>query len=712
GINHVGVGDNFFELGGHSLIATRVMSRIRQVFQVELPLRCLFEKPTIAGLATEIETANQAGLETQTTNIERIERWNTPQLPLSFAQQRLWFLAQLEPDSPFYNIPAAVRLQGELNFNALQQSFNEIVRRHEVLRTNFQTVAGQAVVVISEAKPLILPTIDISKLPLNQQEVEIKQQTAQEVQQPFDISSDYLLRVKLLRLNEQEHILLLTMHHIVSDRWSIGVFVQEVSVLYTAFCVGKPASLPELLIQYVDFAMWQRKWLQGEVLQGQLAYWKKQLGSNLPVLQLPTIRPRSEVKTNSGKALSFAISSQKSKALQALSRQEGVTLFMTLLAGFKVLLQRYTNQDDIVVGTDVANRNRAEIEPLIGFFVNLLVLRTHLGDNPSFRELLKKVRSCLLGAYAHQDLPFDELVKALQPDRSLNNTSPLFQVLFVLQNTPMPPLELPGLTLHLLEVESKISKFDLALFLTETEQGILGEWQYNADLFDEKMISCMTEHFKTLLNSIVEQPDLQINNLEMLTNSESEQQAMQKKERKAFKREKLMSVSPKAISLLPEKLIKIDYFHPSQTLPLVIQPNDDEINLVSWVQNNREFIEKELLKHGAILFRGFDVDSESKFESFAQAIYPDLFGEYGDLPRKVKGGKVYGSTPYPSDKAILFHNESSHSHQFPLKIWFCCLQPSEQGGETPIVDCRQAYQKLSPKLRDRLAEKQLLYVRH
>ncbi|MDF5719763.1 MAG: condensation domain-containing protein [Rhizonema sp. PD37] len=710
GVDQVGVDNNFFELGGHSLLATQVMSRIRDTFQLELPLRHLFESPTIAGLAKRIETVMKLEQRLKSPPIVRVSRDSN--LPLSFAQARLWLLEQLYPGSLTYNDLSGLRLVGFLNLAALEQSLGEIIRRHEALRTTFHMVDGQPFQVIAPSLTVKLPVVDLRELPEAQQKALVQQLITEESQRCFDLIQGPLLRCTLLRIHEEEHIVLFTIHHIISDGWSMGVLVQELGVLYEVFCAGKPSSLPELPIQYADFAVWQRQWIQGEVLEAQLAYWKKQLGNNLPVLQLPTTRPRAEVKTSPCATQSFVISLKEFKALQILSRQEGVTLFMTLLAGFQVLLQRYTNQDDIVVGTDVANRNRAEIEPLIGFFVNLLVLRTDLSGNPSFQELLKRVRSCTLGAYAHQDLPFDQLVKALQPDRNLSNTAPLFQVLFVLQNAPMPPLELPGLTLSLLEFENKIARFDVALFLTETEQGILGKWQYNSDLFDATTITRMTDNFQKLLNSIVSQPDVRISNLEMLTDAEREQQALQKRDRKAFKQEKFISVAPKSVILSQERLIKTNYLQPRQTFPLVIQPDADEIDFIAWTKNNQKFLETELLKHGTILFRGFHVNSVSEFESVAQAICPDLFGEYGDLPRAEESGKVYGSTPYPNNTAILFHNESSHLHQFPLKIWFFCVQPAEQGGETPIVDCRKAYQLLNPKLRERLTEKQLMYTRH
>ncbi|MEH2411060.1 amino acid adenylation domain-containing protein [Nostoc sp.] len=711
-LEQLSVYDNFFELGGHSLLATQVISRIREAFEVDLPLRLLFESPTVVELAKSIRELMKAELGQQLSAINRVFRDGN--LPLSFAQTRLWLLDQLEPGSSMYNSTIVVRLVGSLNVPVLEQALTKIVCRHEALRTTFPAVNGQPFQAIALASlTMKLPVVDLRELPEAEREAFVQQLTAAESQRTFDLAQGPLLRCTLLHIREKEHIVLFTIHHIVSDGWSRGVFVRDLAALYEAFSTGKPCPLPELLIQYADFAVWQRQQLQGEVLEAQLAYWKLQLGNNLPVLQLPTACPRAEVKTSPCATQSFIIPSKESKALQTLSRQEGVTLFMTLLAGFQVLLQRYTNQDDIVVGTDVANRNRAEVEPLIGFFVNLLVLRIDLSGNPTFGELLKRVRSVALGAYAHQDLPFDQLVKALQPERNLSNTPPLFQVLFVLQNTPIPPLELSGLTLSMLEVENKIARFDIALFLTETEQGILGEWQYNADLFDATTITRMTDNFQMLLNSIVSQPDARIGNLEMLTHAEREQQALQKRERKASKREKFISVAPKVVSQSQQSLIKTDYLESGQTFPLVIQPNTDEIDFVAWAKTNQKlFIKTELLKHGAILFRGFNVDSVSEFESVAQAICPDLFGEYGDLPRAEESGKVYGSTPYPSDIAILFHNESSHLHQFPLKIWFFCVQPANQGGETPIVDCRKAYQLLNPKLRERLAEKQLMYTRH
>ena len=520
GIEKIGIYNNFFELGGHSLLATQVISQVRKVFQQELSLRRLFEQPTIAGLAKDIEQATKAGLGLETATIERISR--SQQLPLSFAQQRLWFLAQLEPNNPLYNIPAAVLVQGQLNVGALQQSFNEILRRHEVLQTNFQIVEGQPVAVISSVTSLLLPVFDISKLTSNQQQAEVRQLADFEAQQPFNLNSDLLLRVKLLRLHELEHILLLTMHHIASDAWSVGVLVREVATLYQTCCDQQPSPLVELPIQYVDFAAWQRQWLQAEVLQSQISYWKKQLEGAPAILELPTDHPRPAVITFQGASYSFQLSVERSQALNKLSQQQGSTLFMTLLAAFQTLLWRYTGNEDIVVGSPIANRNRQETEGLIGFFVNTLVLRTNLAGNPTFGELLTRVREVALGAYAHQDLPFEQLVEQLQPQRDLSYT-PLFQVMFVLQNAPMSALELPGLTLSLLESESRAAKFDLTLYMTETAQGLVGTLEYNTNLLEENTISRMAGHLQTLFEGIVANPQQRLSELSLLTSTEKHQ---------------------------------------------------------------------------------------------------------------------------------------------------------------------------------------------
>ncbi|MFM5992907.1 MAG: amino acid adenylation domain-containing protein, partial [Sphaerospermopsis kisseleviana] len=423
-VESVGVNDNFFELGGHSLLATQIVSRIRKIFQVELPLNKLFAAPTVRELAHIITQLQQDKLEQSTPPLSpRAKDADlASDLPMSFAQQRLWFLDQFEANSAVYNIPTALHLRGKLHSYALEQSLQTIIHRHEALRTNFTTIDGQPIQVIREQKAGnkeqgIVSIVDLQHLGKTEQEIAVEQLTQQQMMTGFELETEALIRVQLILVNETEQILLVCMHHIVADGWSMGVFFQELTQLYNAYCQNQPSPLSTLPIQYSDFAIWQREWLQGDVLQNQITYWEKQLKDAPTLLSLPTDRPRPAVQTFVGDHYKFALAPELSQKLTELSRQEGCTLFMTLLAAYDTLLYRYTGQSDILVGSPIANRDRAEIEGLIGFFVNTLVMRTNLEGNPSFSELLTRVREMSLGAYAHQHLPFEMLVEALQPER-------------------------------------------------------------------------------------------------------------------------------------------------------------------------------------------------------------------------------------------------------------------------------------------------------
>jgi len=436
--------------------------------------------------------------------------------PLSFGQKRLWFVNQLTPGQPCYNLPMAVRLSGPLNLAPLQQAFNEIWARHESLRIILTTVDGEPVQVIHPPQTWKLPVVDLSQLAETESLTEAHRLATDEAQSCFDLVRGPLLRVNLLCLAAEEHVLLVTMYHIISDGWSFGVLWRELAALYEAFSKGKPSPLPELPIQYADFAHWQRQWMQGEVLEAQLCYWKQQLGGTLPVLQLPTDRPRPSVQTYRGATQSLALPKTLTEALKRLSRQERVTLFMTLLAAFQTLLSRYTGQSDILVGSPIAGRNQVQTEGLIGFFVNTLVMRTDLGGNPTFRELVGRVRAVALGAYAHQDLPFEKLVQELQPERDPSRP-PLVQVVFDLENTPMPALELSGLRVHSQVTHNGTAQFDLLLELEETLEGLSGWFVYNTDLFDGCTVQRMAAHFQTLLEGVVANPDQRLSDLPLLT---------------------------------------------------------------------------------------------------------------------------------------------------------------------------------------------------
>ncbi|MEG4394820.1 amino acid adenylation domain-containing protein [Microcoleus sp. BROC3] len=519
GLERVGIRDNFLELGGHSLLVTQIATRMRDTFQVELPLRTLFESATVADLAHNLEIASHKAPIPQAPPIQAISR--NQNLPLSFSQQQLWFLCQLAPDTPFYNEPITIRLPGSVNIAALERSISEIIKRHEVLRTTFALVDGQPVMVIQDALNFTLPVVNLGEFPEAERESEALRLATLEAKQPFDLTAGPLLRGTLMQLGETDYRLFLTIHHIAIDAVSLySVLFKELAELYRAFSLGLRSPLPELPIQFADFAYWQRQWLRGEVLENQLRYWKQQL-ADLPTLQLPTDRSRSPMQSFRGARQCLALPLSLTEMLKELGRREGVTLFMTLMAAFQTLLYRYTGHTDIPVGTAANIRNRQELEGLIGYFLNTLVMRTDLSGNPSFKELLVRVREATLGAYAHQELPFQKLVEELQPERNLTH-NPLFQVAFVLE----PPLvEMDGWTISQLDVDTGTAKSDLYLELDERPSGVIGRIEYSTDLFDADTIDRMVGHFQTLLEGIVANPDQKIAELPLLTQFERQQLA-------------------------------------------------------------------------------------------------------------------------------------------------------------------------------------------
>jgi amino acid adenylation domain-containing protein len=536
----VGRNDNFFRLGGHSLLGMKLVSRLRAVFGVEVPITWVFEAPTVAQLASRVDDLLRGPALPPIPPLVPVSRQE--ELPLSFAQQRLWFLDRLEPGSTAYLMPGMLYLRSALNVAALESSLQEMMRRHESLRTTFQMRNNQPVQIISSTiKPHLL-LIDLCDLSVEERLAVARIVAEQERQQPCDLARGPLLRVRVLRLNVEEHVLLSTMHHIISDGWSNEIFVRELTLLYRSFAAGLPSSLPPLPIQYADFAVWQRAWLQGEVLEKQLDYWLSQLGG-ASTLELRTDHPLPAMPSRRSAVQRFRLPAELSRALVALSGQEGVTLFMTLLAAFQVLLYRYTGQEDILVGTDSANRSRLETENIIGFFVNLLVLRTDLGGKPSFQEVLRRVREVVLGAYAHQDTPFEFLVEKLVSDHRPDRM-PLVQVLFVLQNIPgtheqsveagLPPTreELSEATPASLKFhETRTAKFDLALFIHERSEQLHGSLIYSQDLFEANTIATMIARFEVLLQSIVKHPDISVDRLEFIAENE---QVVQKSEEQAL----------------------------------------------------------------------------------------------------------------------------------------------------------------------------------
>ncbi len=501
GLEQVGIYDNFFDLGGHSLLATQVIALTRKAFGIELPLLSLFESLAIAPLAKKIATASQP--DRQELSLKALPSQDEP-IPISLTQLELWFFDQFYPGNSIYNLPLVYRITGVLNEKALEESLKEIVRRHETLRSTFQVKNGQAVYAVVNEPVFDFSVIDLRHISETERETQATQQAEKEIKQPFDLAQGPLLRSKLWRLDEQEYLFVAVTHHIVADGWSFSILTQELAAIYAAFSQGKRSPLTELPIKYTDFAQWQRQWFQGEILESQLQFWKKHLGSNPSVLKLPTDHPRPSVRTFKGASQPVFLSKKLTDALKSLSQQEGVTPFMTLLAAFQILLFSYTKQENIIVSSALANRTRVETEGIIGFFVNLLPFCTNLGGNPSFRELLGRVREVALGVYAHQEMPLIKLIEELQPTRDPSYTL-INQVMFVFQNTPEDNLEFANLILkeQFIGRDTKnTAEFDLDLTLEETSTGIEGLLVYRTDLFTATTITKMVDNFLILLEKI------------------------------------------------------------------------------------------------------------------------------------------------------------------------------------------------------------------
>jgi len=629
---------------------------------------------------------------------------------LSFGQQQMWFLDQLAPGTSTYNIPDVMRLSGTLDVNALEQGLRNVIARHEVLRTRIASVDGNPIPAVNKTWDFTIRQFDLRSKPETEREAEAKRILREQVRQPFDIAQDLMLRAALVRFTDDRYWLLLLTHHIAWDVSSRVVLYRELSDSYRALTCNRIGKTLELPIQYSDFAAWQRQRLQGEAFEQQASYWRDQLGNAAHVLNLPTDRPRPAAQTFRGAKHFFSLSPSLVESAKALSREQNATLFMALLAAFASFLHGLTGQEDISIGSPMVGRNYPELENLIGFFINTTVLRFTPSPTSTFRQLVEQAQKVTLGAHSHSDVPFEKLVEIARPRRDPSRMA-LVQVNFRVQSATAPRLDLPGLHVEpMFEfIDTGTSKFDLALEIAPDGSSD-SFFEYNTDLFEASTIHRYVTEFEQVLAALTSQPDAPLASIgavsELRRRTHPVENVSEKPRVKSLKDFKRKAVD------LSQATIHTGTLAPEKKLPLLVTPAVENFDLADWAKNNRSFINSQLLEHGAILFRGFNLETPADFERVAAGICSELFAEYGDLPREGVAGKIYKSTPYPADKMILYHNESSHMSRWPRKINFYCSQPAEQGGATPVADCREVARRMDPAILKAFEEKGLRYVRN
>ena len=701
--------DNFFELGGHSLLIGQMVLRVRQILAAEIPMRLIFDFPVLRDFASRVELlAGRNGSVEQLSIPLLLDRRTAP---LSLAQERLWFLDRFTSSSHAYNIAGALRLKGKLDRDAMRQSLQEIILRHEVLRTSFIETELGPVQQIHTHAPVNLEERDLREPGAKAAtDTTIIDCLREEASRRLRLDEKSLFRAGLFQITDQEYVLCIVMHHLVGDGWSIGVLLQELKDLYRAKCQGLRAKLPGLAVQYADYAAWQREILERGGMDQGIEHWKKQL-AGLQTFELPTDLPRSSEPCYAGGIVRVTLSPTLSAELRKLSISEGVTLYMVLLAGFTALLYRYTNQTDITLGSDVANRNHIGTEGLIGLFVNQVVVRTHVTADATLREVIARVRDVLLAAYAHQDVPFGKIVELLQPRRDWSR-NPLFQIMVIFHNTPVPPQILGDLIAEPIEIDNGTAVFDLSLaFVVGQHDEIRISLRHTA-LFKTSTAERILHDLTLVLQRMADKPELHLGELEVFKMEDTRVQCKNATgEKSRFNR--LMSVKAKPAAISPNALVSSDFLYPNTRLPVVFQPAVRDLDGCAWVREHRQEILEKLAKAGAVLFRGFDIDTVAQFQAFTRSLCPTLI-EYGERssPRTKVDDGVYTSTDHPADQPILLHNEQSYTLHWPMKILFGCLQPSLTGGCTPIADSRKILRRLRPQTVEKFRSLQIMYMRN
>ncbi|MCW8127247.1 amino acid adenylation domain-containing protein, partial [Microbulbifer halophilus] len=689
GADEPGPDDNFFHLGGHSLSAAQVRARLR-ARGLELPLKTFFERPLLAQQAEALADASRS-------RIVPVSRGG--ELPLSDAQRRVWFMQQLDPADAGFNMAFAVELRGPVDGGALRGALEQVSRRHEILRTTYRTLDGEPLQWIHDTL-----SVDFTEtgLPAGEGESGLERRLAEEARRPFDLEREAPLRVRLYRRGERDFVCQFVQHHIASDAWSTALLLDEVIACYGG------ETLPPLPLQYADYAAWQQSEARRSQCAEGLSFWRRTLAGMPPQLALPFDFPRPERDDGRGDAVNFQWCGREWRALRDFARERELSLFMLLLAALGLVLQRETRSGDLVIGTDVANREPAETESLIGFFVNLVALRLKPRPDASFADYLEAVRRVCLDAFSHQQVPFDRVVETMGLPRQ-RNTHPLLQALLVMQNTPGQRRQLPDIRVSPRAGAQQHSKFDMALFASETEEALQMRWVYRPSLFRRTTIERLRDRLRAILDRALAAPDTPLNEFYLHSASEESMTSSAQKQRKLSKLGKLRR---RPAAAAPPEPVTSRPLRQGETFPLLVESRDPDLDPLAWAAAQRERVEEWLGRHGGLLFRGFRLPTPVAFEDFCRTLYPELYGQYGDLPRREVGKKIYRSTPYPADRMILFHNESAHQHRWPRRQWFYCEQPAPVGGATPIVDCRRLYRALPGWLRDKLQRKQLLYIRN
>ena len=708
-LERVGLSDNFFELGGHSLLATQVVARLKQRLALPVGLRDLFAEPQLQAFAARL--AGQAeGAPGKTLALVAAGEQATA--PLSLAQRRLWVAEQFGSGSGAYGMPLALRLRGALNIESLRASLAAVIQRHEILRTAYLADdEGDPIALVSAQIAVDMPLLDISHLSPVEQQTRVALAVADNTRLPISLEQAPLLRAQVLRVSATEHVLLYSMHHIISDGWSMAVLINELVHNYSALEQGALSALQPLPVQYSDYARWQLALERSGALREQADYWQQALAGSSGLLPLHMDFPRPATASYAGANLQFTLPPSLSAALNLVAQRAGVTLYSTLLAAFQVLLHQCTDADDLLIGADVAGRQRPELEGLIGFFVNILPLRSRFAADQPFSNFLAATQETALSAFEHQDLPLDMIAEAAGTPRH-KGVNPLVQVLFVMNNLPVHSASIEGVAVEVLPDPGGYSKFDMALFIDQSAGQLQGTWQFASDLFKPERIQHLLDSWLEILQLIVRDPDIRLRDISVPTHSATQPagtDAASPARSKADKLGSFLKKPSKATSAAP--LFRESLIVPGQPFPLLVEPTDPGLDLIEWVKVNRPLIEQKLGHHAGILFRGFQLHDIEDFEAFAEAVQPGLYGQYGDLPKKEGGKNTYRSTPYPEKKMILFHNESAHQDRWPRKQLFFCEQPSPVGGATPVVDCRLMYRSLPVALREKFESKGLLYVR-